>query len=118
LLGLAYVLAHDAREVDAVEVEPERTGHDLGRHRLAGAARAGEQDVDPRAERQPRAEAPLLEHEPPLLDPLADLDELALAVGRNDEVVDPEPGLDATSLLAEPAAGLRASGREERAIEV
>ena len=88
------------------------------RHRLAGAARPREQDVDTRAERQPRAEAPFVEHEPPVLDAPADLDELALAVRRKDEVVETEYRLDAPGLLAELSAGLRPCRGEERAVEV
>ena len=40
LFGLADVFAHDRGQVDAVEIETELVGHDLRRHRLAGAARS------------------------------------------------------------------------------
>ena len=43
LLGLADVLAHHLAEVDHDEVEAQLAGDHLGRERLAGAARAGEQ---------------------------------------------------------------------------
>src|SRR5262249_45603168 len=118
LLRLADVLADDGREIDAIQVEPERAGHHLRRHRLAGAARTREQDVHSRAQWKPRAEAPFLEHEPALLDALADLEELALAVRRKDEIVEPEHRLDASRLLAELPPGLRARRGEERAARI
>ena len=47
LLGLADVLVDDLREVDAVQRQAELVGEHLGRHRLAGAGRAGEQHRQP-----------------------------------------------------------------------
>src|SRR5690606_17274111 len=46
LLRFADVFADDGREVDAVEVEAEGVGEDLGGHRLARAALAGEEHAE------------------------------------------------------------------------
>ena len=62
LLGLADVLRHDAREIDAVGLEPEVVGDHLRGHRLARPGRAGEQRDKPAAAAGQRAEPPVVEH--------------------------------------------------------
>ena len=62
LLGLAHVLVDDRRQVDHVQVEPERAGQHLGRHRLAGARLAGEEGLDASAPGSAVGQAPLVEH--------------------------------------------------------
>jgi hypothetical protein len=52
LLGLADVLVDDAGQIDAIQVEGQFAGQDLGGHRLAGARLAAEQHRQPAAHRQ------------------------------------------------------------------
>ena len=59
-LGLADIFADDAGEIDAIEIEPQVAREHLGRHGLAGAARAGEQRADAAAAVELGAEAPAL----------------------------------------------------------
>ena len=64
LLGLADVLVDHAGEIDPVELDAERARQHLRRHRLAGAARPGEQRRDAPAHRAQPPEAPLLVDRP------------------------------------------------------
>ncbi len=60
LLRLADIFADHRREVDAVEIEAQAVGDDLGSHRLARAAFSGEQGVDAQAAIHLVGKAPFL----------------------------------------------------------
>ena len=60
LFGFADILAHHLREVDAVEVEPQRIRDDFGSHGLSGAGAAEEQRGDTETVRELACEAPFV----------------------------------------------------------
>src|SRR5262249_37748952 len=62
LLGFSDVLAHDRRQVDAIEIQSQLVREHLGCHRLACSARAGEEHAEPEPARTAAREAPRLEH--------------------------------------------------------
>ena len=66
LLRFADVLAHDRGEIDAVELEMQLVREHLGRHRLAGAALAGEERRDAQSARALPGKPPPLEDGEPM----------------------------------------------------
>src|SRR5439155_14002746 len=87
LLGLADVLADDAGEIDAIEIEVEVGRDDLRGHRLSGAARAREQRGDAPTTAELRAEAPRLVHASAIRDLARELAQLPADVIAHDDVV-------------------------------
>ena len=66
LLGLADPLADHLAEVDVHQVKVEVPGDHLGGHRLAGAARPGEQRRRAEPARRARGEPPVVQHRGPV----------------------------------------------------
>src|SRR5690606_6253862 len=116
LLRFADVFADDGREVDAVEVEAEGVGEDLGGHRLARAALAGEEH----AESEPAAvacfEAPVAQDAPALLDGVDDApEEGRLRLGEH-EIGPGGARLDAPGEGVEARSGGEAAGIPQRLV--
>src|SRR5207247_10526934 len=114
---LTDVLRDDLAEVDAEEVEPKLVREDLGRHRLARAAGAGEEDADAEAARALARPAPVVVD---LLAPadvrrdLAQRFELAL---REPEVVPGRHRLDALRERLQARPRLDTAGLPQRCTE-
>ena len=87
LLGLADVLAHDARQVDPKQLQPQLAREHLGGHGLAGARFAGEERGEATAERDAPAKTPVLEHAAPVAHPRRGEIELVEQLLRQDQVV-------------------------------
>src|SRR5262245_39619342 len=84
-LGLADVLAHDLREVDLVQVQPEFPRDDFGGHRLAGSRRTREEHVESATERELLLKTPFAVHHVAMPGLNADLAKLReLVVGQHD----------------------------------
>ncbi len=113
LLRLADVLAHHGGQIDLVELESEPAGDDLGRHRLSGTRRTGEEHVESLAERQLAAEAPLFEHAGAIADLIAELAQLFEPVGRQHDVLPRVVGLDLLGESRQPAARLAPAGSQQ-----
>src|SRR5262249_14290443 len=98
---LADVLAHHLAEIDAVEVEPQLLGEDLGGHRLAGPARAREERADAQAARALGPETPRL------VDMVAPADvrrrgaQYLELLGREHEALPPGPRLETLGQVVE-----------------
>ncbi|MNI32675.1 hypothetical protein D3C73_865960 [compost metagenome] len=110
LLRLPDVLAHNLRDIDFVDLQVQLRRNDLGSHRLPGAWRAGEQDVQPPSEGQAVREAPLAIDQLTIFNLPADFPQLAqLLAGEHQHV----PGIHRPDLRRQCldfAAGLKITG--------
>src|SRR5262249_15709684 len=84
LFRLADVFAHDLRQIDLVQIQPQLSGDDFGSHRLAGSGGTGEQDIQSTTERQLLFKTPVAVDDVPVSGLHADLAQLRkLIVGKN-----------------------------------
>src|SRR5262249_13073334 len=109
LLRLADVLADDAGQVDAIEVELQMVGEDVGGHRLARAGRARKERADAAPSGQARGEAPRLVHLGASGHLVRDLMELGQDVGWQDDVLPGGAGRETLGEFAEAPADLLAA---------
>src|SRR5262249_17817199 len=109
LLRLADVLAHDRGEVDAIQIQAQLVRDPLGRHRLARAALAGEEDADAEAPAHLAGETPVLVDPGALPDLVGNVMEEGRRTSRQDEVVPGRLGIEALGKGIQPGARRRAA---------
>ena len=117
LFGFADVLADDARQIDAIEVEVQFRGEYFGGHRFAGSADAGKQGADAEASRTCAGESPGAIDFGAMTDVGADGTKKALLFGRQHEILPMGFVVDPLGEIVEAGAGLRAAGVPERGME-
>ena len=107
---LANKLAHNRREVQFVEVQPQIAGDDLGGHCLARAGRASEENGDPGAGLELAPHTPLLHHHTPALDHLHQLLQHRFLVAGHNQIVPVIAGFDLLGQTRKVWAGMGTGG--------